>query len=92
VAKVKIEGVEYDFDPSKLMFQESLALQRETGLTMQAWLDDLGKGDVLATGAMVWLIRRRAGDETPFATFDFDLGSIEMESSASPGNAEVPAT
>jgi hypothetical protein len=57
----------WDFDPSKLMSPEAIAIERLTGMTFGEWQDALSRGSMLALQALLYVLLKR---ETPTLKFD----------------------
>jgi hypothetical protein len=93
--KFTLDGVKYEFDDNRMMNTEAIAIRRVTSekLTVDEWGTALGKGDPEALTALVWLARRRAGEDVKFSDVEFDLielaGSIEADKEP---DAEVDPT
>ncbi|WP_037605847.1 hypothetical protein [Streptacidiphilus rugosus] len=80
-----INGVERRYDNSRLMFSESMEIQKATGLGTAAYEKSLGEGDALAWAALYWVVEvrvlaaeqnlsfREAAGLMPFADFDVNL-------------------
>ena len=84
-------GESHILDPSKLMFSEADALEREWGIKLpDLKVEDMGK-NVRTLGAFIWLMHvraaaeergigfRKAAEEMPAADFDFNLGALEAQ-------------
>jgi hypothetical protein len=92
VAKVTIDGQVFDYDPTRMLNTEAIALQKVTGMRMQEWTKALTEGDAFALTGLVWLLWRRAGRECAFDEVEFDIGSIAMdddEPEVEPGPTEA---
>lgn len=81
---VTIEGKRYEFDHTKLRLSELKVLKQKTGLTLGTFTPALAAYDPDALGFMVWLLRRRSGDEVEFEDVDFDLSDITVEDPPDP--------
>lgn len=79
MAKVTINGEKFDYDNSRLLNTEAIALQKVTGMTVQEWSTALKAGDAFALTGLVWLIWRRDGRETTFDAVEFDIATMEIE-------------
>lgn len=84
MAKVTIDGQVYDYDPSRMLNTEAIALQKVTGMRMQEWTTALTQGDAFALTGLVWLLWRRSGREVSFDEVEFDIGSISLEDDQEP--------
>lgn len=79
MAKVTIDGQVFDYDPSRMLNTEAIALQKVTGMRMQEWGAALAEGDAFAMTGLVWLLYRRNGREVPFDEVEFDIGSLDIQ-------------
>lgn len=79
MAKVTIDGQVFDYDPTRMLNTEAIALQKVTGMRMQEWSSALTEGDAFALTGLAWLLWRRAGREVSFDEVEFDIGSLELE-------------
>ena len=77
--KITVDGQVFDYDASRLLNTEAIALQRVMGMPVPDWTKAMQKGDAIALTGLVWLLWRRAGRDVPFDDVEFDLGSIEVE-------------
>jgi hypothetical protein len=82
--KVTVDGQVYDYDPSKMLNTEAIALQKVTGMTVPEWTTGLQAGDASALTGLVWLLFRRNGRELAFDEVEFDIGSLELEDDEEP--------
>ena len=87
--KVTIDGQVFDYEPSKMLNTEAIALQKVTGMRMSEWTTALQEGDAFALTGLVWLLYRREGREMPFDEVEFDIGSIDIQADEEPPE-EVP--
>lgn len=69
----------YEYDETKLLNTEAIALQKATGLKPPQFAEGLKEGDAIALSGLVWLILRRAGETVKFDDLEFDLASIDVE-------------
>lgn len=102
--KLVIEERIYEFDPTRLMLSEGVALEEQWGLSVVDFQSQVFSGSppIRAIGAMVWLVQTRAlaADEgvpfaaaaarMPAADFDVNLGAIRM--GAVPEPSEHPTS
>lgn len=98
--KLIIEDRVYDFDPTRLMLSEGVALEEQWGLSVVDFQSQVFSGapPIRAIGAMVWLVQTRAlaTDEgipfaaaaarMPAADFDVNLGAIRMDAVPEPAD------
>lgn len=78
--RITVGGASYEYDETRLMNTEAIALQKATGLRPPEFAEGLENGDAIALSGLVWLIMRRAGQDIKFSDLEFDLAAIEMES------------
>lgn len=87
-----VDGEKFEFNEKKLRNTEAIALQKVTGMKVVEFYDALSESDANAVTALVWLVKRRAGDEVRFTELDFDLfevmGSLESDPDDAPGEVE----
>jgi len=77
--KIKLAGEELEYDASRLMNTEAIALQKATGMRPPEFGKALEQGDAIAMTALVWLIWGRNGHSVPFDQVEFDFGQLEIE-------------
>lgn len=85
--KVTVDGTEYEFDRDRLMLKEALAIKSYTNLTVTEWQKGLQEFDPMAVAALVWLLKKRAGEDVRFSDVDCNLASfaaIDDEAEADP--------
>ena len=90
MAKVTIDGQVFDYDPTRMLNTEAIALQKVTGMRMQEWTSALTGGDAFALTGLVWLLYRRAGREVAFDEVEFDIGSLALEDDDVPAEQPDP--
>lgn len=84
--KVKLEGKVYEFDTAHMQLVEAMEIQEKTvgspgyphGMTLRAWQAALNDWNAHAMKALVYMLRKRAGERPDWDTLDFDLAAIEM--------------
>jgi hypothetical protein len=100
-------GESHILDPSRLMFSEADALEREWGIKLpELQVADMGK-NLRVLGGFIWLMHvraaaaergigfRKAAEEMPAAEFDFNLGALtaeEVEENPTGGPTSGPQT
>jgi len=89
--KVTVDGQVFDYDPSKMLNTEAIALQKVTGMRMPEWTKSLSEGDAYALTGLVWLLWRRNGREVAFDDVEFDIGSIDLQDDEA-AEPEVPTS
>lgn len=80
--KVTVDGQVYDYDDDKLMFSEAADILQRTGMSMRQWQQGLNELNPFAVKALVFLLKKRAGENPDWDTLDFDLGSLDFEDAA----------
>lgn len=77
--KIVVDGTTFDHDPGLFMAREARLVQRATGMTPDAFNKGLEKDDPEAVTALVWILRRRAGEaDLEFDDVDFNLAGIQF--------------
>lgn len=77
--KFKLEGVEYEFDETKLLVREARELKHYTGMGLKSFGAGLQEGDADALVGMFYLAKRRAGEAVKWADFDeLNLAALDM--------------
>lgn len=90
MAKVTVDGEVFDYDATRLLNTEAIALQKVTGMKTQEWMTALTEGDAYALTGLVWLLYRRAGREVSFDEVEFDIGSLDLQDDAPEPEPEGP--
>lgn len=88
-----LDGVKYEYDEHKLLNIEAIALQKVTGLRVTEFAEALEQGDAGALTAVVWIAKRRAGEDVKFSELEFDLMEMmeSMEQDEDGGDEQTPA-
>lgn len=90
--KVQADGKTYDYQPDRLMYSEAKLIQKHTGMKLDAWQAGLRQMDPDAIAALLFTLRRRAGEALEWDAFDFDLGTFGIEDDEEPDpKAPAPA-
>lgn len=85
--KVAADGTTYEFDENRFLNVEFIAIERVTGMTAVQWQNGINNGSAMAVTALIWILRRRAGEPT----LQFDDVSFLMDSvNLNPDGEEVP--
>lgn len=87
--KITVEGQVYDYDPSKMLNTEAIALQKVTGMRVPEWTKALTEGDAYALTGLVWLVWRRDGREVAFDEVVFDVGSLDLQDDEVPDEPDA---
>lgn len=67
------DGTEYEFDQDRLPLAEAIAVKTAAGLGITDFLVGIRNMDPVALKAMVWLVRKRAGEAVRFADVEFEV-------------------
>lgn len=86
--RIVADGVDYEFDGSRLSVIEGMTVTEYVGCTLVQWrekVDNLRRlfvstdpSDFKAVQAFVWIARRRAGERGLIADCDFDLATLDV--------------
>lgn len=82
--KLTIDGQHYEFDMDRLLFSEMAFVQKKTGLKLQEWQRGLNEMDAFALAGLVYIVRKRAGEQPDWDTLDFDIASFDAEDDEAP--------
>lgn len=74
--KIVVEGVEYQWDASQMLYSEGRFLQKTLKMTHREWNDALKQQDIEAVGALVYFLRKRAGEDPDWDNLEFDMNSL----------------
>lgn len=77
--KINVDGQVYEYDESRLMNTEAIALQRATGMKPGEFGEALNAGDAIAITGIVWLAWRREGRKVRFEDVEFNLAAFGIE-------------
>jgi len=96
MAKIRVNGEMFGYDPDHKPMAEMLALEKETGLAYGEWEAGLAKGSARALAALAWLVWKRDGRDVPFADIEsgkaeLNLGTLAVEADEPPGPTTGPA-
>lgn len=76
--KIRIEDQFYDFEADRLMLKEAMAVKTYTGMGVTDWNKALEEFDPNAIAALVWILKKRAGEDVRFSDLDFNLADLEI--------------
>lgn len=76
--KVVVDGQDYEYDSSRLMLSEAFEIQNRTGLNLTRWQTGLKEMDAFSIKALVYLLKKRAGESPDWDSLDFDIGGLEI--------------
>jgi len=68
----------YEFDRSTLMYQEVVQIEEASGLSFGEWQTELGRYSLKAVGALIHILRIRAGVPSDFAKMDFPVDGFDV--------------
>jgi hypothetical protein len=85
--KVTVDGQVYEFDQGTLLVSEAMDIQSKTvgtpghpnGLRLVAWQRGLNELDAFAVRALVYLLKKRAGENPDWDTIEFNLAALEFD-------------
>lgn len=89
--KIKVDGQDYEYDENRLMLTEAMEIQEKTGLNLKRWQAGLSEMDAYAVKALLYLLKKRAGESPDWQTLDCNIAAIDFgddEEPASPTPAE----
>ena len=94
--KVVVNGEAFEWDGTKALMSEALAIEDVYGRRYAEWQSDLNAGSAKALAVLAWLIWRRDGREVPFGdildgTADFDLAEMLESMAEAAKEAEAAA-
>jgi hypothetical protein len=69
----------YEYDSTRLMLTEAIEIQEKTGLNLKRWQAALQELDAYAVKALVYLLKKRAGESPDWAAMEFDLAGLEID-------------
>jgi hypothetical protein len=95
LAKIRVNGEMFEYDPNHKPMAEMLALEQETGLAYGEWETGLAKGSARALAALAWLVWKRDGRDVPFADIEsgkaeLNLGTLAIDDDEPPGPTPDP--
>lgn len=77
--RVVVGDKTYEHDPRKFMSSEARAVKHATGMNPDEFNKGLGQDDPFAVAALVWILRRRAGEpDLAYEDCDFNLSDLEF--------------
>ena len=77
MAKIRINGENFDFDGTKAPMSEALEIERVLGIRYAQWEEDLGAGSMRAMAGFVWKVWHRDGRDISLQ--DIVDGKVEVE-------------
>lgn len=93
--RFELNGRRYSFDQDVLSVDEAIDVKRHAGLTIASFLTGMRIGDPDAVKSLVWLARRRAGEDIAYDGITFDvigfLASISYTDEAGTEEGEAAA-
>ena len=76
---VTVDGVKYDHDSEKVLNSELILVGDQTGMSPAVWQRKLNEDDGLAMKALVFMLKKRAGEDVDWNTLDFAQGGMEFD-------------
>lgn len=77
--KVTVDGQVYEYDDGKLMMSEAFDLYEKTGQNLVQWNAGLQAMNPHSVKGLIYLLKKRAGENPDYATLDFDLGGLSID-------------
>lgn len=98
ILEVGFAGKTYEYDPDSLLVSEFRQIKKVTGLSRKGWYEGLNDDDPDAVAALIYILRRRTGEDVRFADIDGEWSSLtitrqggaEEEEPEGEGKAEAP--
>lgn len=75
---IKAGDERYEFDRSSLMFREVVTIEEASGLSFGEWQTELGRYSLKAVGALIHMLRLRAGEPSDFGKMDFPVDGFDV--------------
>ena len=75
---LKLGDERYEFSRDSLMFSEVVALENASGYSFGEWQSDLGRHSLRAVGALLHVLRQRAGVASDFETMNFAAHDLDV--------------
>jgi hypothetical protein len=75
---IKAGDERYEFDRSTLMFREVVEIEKASGWSFGEWQTELGRYSLQAIGALVHVLRKRAGEPSDFAEMNFPVDGFDV--------------
>lgn len=69
----------WEFDPEQLMLSDLFAIKAASGLDGVGFEHGLNRADPAAYQALIWLLRRRAGEQVAIGSIDFPVSALRLE-------------
>lgn len=76
--EVDFAGVTYDYDPDSLLFSEFREIKKVTGLSRSKWFEALFEDDVDAVAALIYVLRKRKGEDVRFSDIDAPYSTYKV--------------
>jgi hypothetical protein len=87
--KITVEGTVYEHDVDNLLLSEALDIQEKLGgMTLVRWQYGLDGRGAIETKALVYLLKKRAGEKVDWDTLEFNLATVEYEDVPDDENGE----
>ena len=75
---IKAGDESYEFDRSTLMYQEVVQIEEASGLSFGEWQTELGRYSLKAVGALIHMLRKRAGQPSDFTKMNFPVDGFDV--------------
>lgn len=75
---VKLGGESYVFDRASLKFTEVVTIEDASGFSYGEWEQHLSRYSIRAVGALIHVLRKRAGVPSDFETMEFSAADLDV--------------
>jgi hypothetical protein len=92
ILRLALDDTTYEIDLRTILNVEAIEVQKRTGYAYDDWLTKCDEGDPQAITAMVWLMRKRAGQVERFSEVEFPIFAWRDRELVSDEPADPPTT
>jgi hypothetical protein len=89
---VKLDGQSWMFDEDDITIQDAYMLKSVTGMGLRGFFEGLQDMDPQCLQALVWFLRRKAGEQVQMDEVNFKVTSLQMEQQPDPTNGNDEPT
>ncbi len=89
---VKLGDESWTFDEDEITIQDAYMLKAETGLALRPFFEGLADMDPQCLQALVWFLRRKAGEPVRIADVNFRVTALKMEQEESPTEEDATSS
>lgn len=79
--RVTLDGDTWDFDPEDLTLDQMIAIEDETGTSVDEWISAVNRGMARGFKVLIWWLR---GRETPSDSVNIRVGDLRLETVVRP--------